>query len=74
MLVAILHFVLDADEPYQIVRRLRDAAAPGSYLVLSHASSQDNQVLATEAERVYNSRGADGQARTREQIKAFSGD
>jgi S-adenosyl methyltransferase len=43
MLVAILHFVLDADEPYRIVRRLRDAAAPGSYLVLPHASSQDNR-------------------------------
>jgi SAM-dependent methyltransferase len=74
MLVAILHFVLDADDPYRIVRHLRDAAAPGSYLVLSHATSQDNQVLAAAAERIYNSRGADGQARTREQIGGFFGD
>jgi len=74
MLVAILHFVLDADEPYRIVRHLRDAAAPGSYLVLSHATSQDNQALAAAAERIYNSRGADGQARTRDQIGAFFGD
>ena len=29
LLVAILHFVLDADEPYLLVQRLRDAAAPG---------------------------------------------
>jgi nucleotide-binding universal stress UspA family protein len=74
MLVAILHFVLDADEPYRIVSRLRDIAAPGSYLVVSHATSQDNQALATAAERLYNSRAADGQARSREQIAGFFGD
>jgi hypothetical protein len=74
MLVAILHFVLDADEPYRLVQRLRDAAAPGSCLVLSHATSQDNEVLAAAAERIYNSRAADGQARSREQIAGFFGD
>jgi S-adenosyl methyltransferase len=74
MLVAILHFVLDAGEPYRLVQRLRDAAAPGSYLVLSHATSQDNEALAAAAERIYNSRAADGQARSREQIAGFFGD
>ena len=74
MLVAILHFVLDADDPYRIVRRLRDTAGPGSYLVLSHATSQDNDTLAAAAERIYNSRAADGQARSREQIAGFFGD
>jgi hypothetical protein len=73
ILVAILHFVLDADEPYQLVQRLRDTAAPGSYLVLSHATSQDNEALAAAAERIYNSRAADGQARSREQIAGFFG-
>jgi SAM-dependent methyltransferase len=73
MLVAILHFVLDAGEPYRLVQRLRDAAAPGSYLVLSHATSQDNEALAAAAERIYNSRAADGQARSREQIAGFFG-
>ncbi|MEV6350864.1 SAM-dependent methyltransferase [Actinoplanes sp. NPDC051851] len=38
MLVAILHFVPDTDDPYAIVRRLLAALAPGSYLVLSHAT------------------------------------
>jgi S-adenosyl methyltransferase len=74
MLVAVLHFVLDADEPYRIVKRLRDAAAPGSYLVLSHVTSQDNQALAAAAERIYTSRAADGQARSREQIAGLFGD
>lgn len=38
LLVAILHFVEDADDPYGAVAELRDALAPGSLLVLSHAA------------------------------------
>ncbi|WP_077796479.1 SAM-dependent methyltransferase [Streptomyces sp. JHA26] len=38
LLVAILHFVEDADDPYAAVAELRDALAPGSLLVLTHAS------------------------------------
>jgi hypothetical protein len=38
LLVALLHFVSDPDDPYAIVRRLVDALPPGSYLVLSHAT------------------------------------
>ncbi|MFJ3904964.1 SAM-dependent methyltransferase [Streptomyces sp. NPDC090025] len=38
LLVAVLHFLEDADEPYQAVAELLDALAPGSLLVLTHAS------------------------------------
>ncbi|MER6346340.1 SAM-dependent methyltransferase [Streptomyces sp. NPDC001595] len=38
LLVAILHFVEDADDPYAAVAQLSDALAPGSMLVLTHAS------------------------------------
>ncbi|MCX4997287.1 SAM-dependent methyltransferase [Streptomyces longwoodensis] len=38
LLVAILHFVEDEDDPYAAVAELRDACAPGSMLVLTHAS------------------------------------
>ncbi|MFI0793111.1 SAM-dependent methyltransferase [Micromonospora rubida] len=38
MLVAILHFLPDPDEPYALVRRLLDALPPGSYLAASHAT------------------------------------
>ncbi|MFF6785312.1 SAM-dependent methyltransferase [Streptomyces sp. NPDC012510] len=37
LLVAILHFVEDTDDPYGAVAELRDALAPGSVLVVSHA-------------------------------------
>ncbi|MFB7595357.1 SAM-dependent methyltransferase [Streptomyces sp. NPDC056160] len=38
LLVAILHFVEDTDDPYTAVAELRDALAPGSLLILTHAS------------------------------------
>ncbi|WP_282701696.1 SAM-dependent methyltransferase [Streptomyces sp. CC219B] len=38
LLVAILHFVEDTDDPYGAVAELRDALAPGSLLILTHAS------------------------------------
>ncbi|GAP50407.1 SAM-dependent methyltransferase [Streptomyces azureus] len=38
LLVAILHFVEDEDDPYGAVAELREALAPGSLLVLTHAS------------------------------------
>jgi SAM-dependent methyltransferase len=38
LLVAVLHFLEDADDPHAAVAQLRDALAPGSLLVLTHAS------------------------------------
>ncbi|GGM46871.1 hypothetical protein GCM10012275_17390 [Longimycelium tulufanense] len=42
LMVAVLHFIDDADDPVRLVARYRDLLAPGSYLVLSHAT-QDGQ-------------------------------
>ncbi|MGW2996571.1 SAM-dependent methyltransferase, partial [Streptomyces sp. NPDC001193] len=38
LLVAVLHFLEDSDDPYAAVAELRDALAPGSLLVVTHAS------------------------------------
>lgn len=38
LLVAILRFVPDSDGPARIAAAFRDAMAPGSYLILSHAT------------------------------------
>src|ERR1700729_4139408 len=35
LLLAILHFVTDAEDPARLVAAIRDALAPGSYLVMS---------------------------------------
>ncbi|QXN95917.1 SAM-dependent methyltransferase [Nocardia iowensis] len=39
MLVAIMHFIVDDDGPYELVRKLCDALPAGSYLVMTHATS-----------------------------------
>ncbi|MGC4806253.1 SAM-dependent methyltransferase [Micromonospora sp. DT233] len=40
MLVAILHFLPDPDDPYALVRHLVDALPSGSYLAASHATHE----------------------------------
>jgi hypothetical protein len=39
LLVAVMHFIVDEDEPYGLVRRLVDALPSGSYLVVSNATT-----------------------------------
>jgi hypothetical protein len=38
LLIAVLHFVSDADDPYRVVATLRDGLPPGSYVALSHST------------------------------------
>ena len=72
LLVAVLHFLPDADNPHQIVARLRDALAPGSYLVVCHACRDASPDAMAAAETVYRSRvAAQGRARTGEEIAGF---
>jgi hypothetical protein len=40
LMVAVLHFVSDEHDPFGAVARVRDRLAPGSHLVLSHASAE----------------------------------
>jgi len=55
LLVSVLHFIADADDPWQIVATLRDALAPGSYLVLCHATNESKPDITHAFEKVYNS-------------------
>lgn len=52
MLVAILHFVPDTDDPYGVVRRLLAELPPGSYLAASHATYDQLPPDVAEAARV----------------------
>ena len=38
LMMAVLHFVPDSDDPVGVIARFRDALVPGSYLVLSHGT------------------------------------
>lgn len=69
LLVAVLHFIPDTGQAAGIVATLRDALAPGSYLVIGHACRDEQPSLATSFEAVYNSRVTTQLAvRTREEI------
>jgi hypothetical protein len=70
LLVAVMHFIPDADDPYGLVRRLLDAAPPGSYLVLSHGASDIQPV--TEMMQRYNAlSSASLTLRDRQQVTRF---
>lgn len=38
MLISILHFISDADDPQRVIGRFAEALAPGSHLVIAHGS------------------------------------
>jgi hypothetical protein len=51
MLIAVLHFIADDDQAYQVVRHLVDALPAGSMLALSHATYDffdDNRIAALD--------------------------
>ncbi len=64
MLVAVLHFIPDEDEPQRIVRTLVDALPSGSYVVASHATAEHNPGGLAGAGRAYSEGGMRGAIRT----------
>jgi hypothetical protein len=72
MLLAVLHFIPDADDPYGIVKKLMDAVPAGSFLVVCHAPSDINPEEIAEMTRRYNESGAEQmRPRSREEIMRF---
>ena len=49
LMTAVLHFVADSADPWGLVQRYMSALAPGSYLVLSHATGDRLPARAIEA-------------------------
>ena len=72
LLVSVLHFLDGSDEPWRVMAHLRDALAPGSYLVLSHGTGEAKPDVAAAANTVYLSRvSARGDHRSRAEILRF---
>ncbi|MER5600273.1 SAM-dependent methyltransferase [Streptomyces sp. NPDC002265] len=69
LLVAVVHFLTDAEQPGQIVATLRDALPVGSFLVLSHATGDFAD--RSEAQAVYNKATATLNLRTRSEVERF---
>ncbi len=74
LLVAVLHFVRDEEDPAGLVARLREAMAPGSFLVVSHATADFHPEVAAKVTDVYRRASAPLVLRSRNQIaRLFDG-
>jgi O-methyltransferase involved in polyketide biosynthesis len=72
LLLAVLHFIPDEDDPYAIVRKLVDAAPSGSFLVVVHAPSDRSPEEMAEQTRRYNDSGAEFmRPRSQQEIQRF---
>jgi hypothetical protein len=72
LLVAILHFIADDEHPYQIADTLKAAMPPGSYLVLSHITSDEvPEETSRKAQSIYGRATAPVFPRSRDAIRSF---
>jgi S-adenosyl methyltransferase len=56
MMLLVLHFIPDSDDPHQIIAQLMDAMPSGSYLTVSDATSDIDTDRVTDATAKYNAR------------------
>ncbi|MGP3969591.1 SAM-dependent methyltransferase [Streptomyces sp. 6N223] len=70
-LIAIVHFVLDEDDPQGIVRRLMRDLAPGSVLALTVFTGDSNPEQVAGVGREYNARGIPLQIRDKAETERF---
>ena len=72
MLIAVMHLIVDADDPYGIIGQLKDTMLPGSYLALSQVASDIEPERMAEAARQYNQRARETQRhRTHAEVARF---
>jgi hypothetical protein len=70
-LIAIFHFITDADGPYEIIRRYLDALPAGSYLSLTHLTADHAPEEIERGMEVYRQRGVPVVARTHSEVERF---
>lgn len=75
LMVAVLHFVPDDDNPQAAIARYREALAPGSYLAVSHGSwdgvSQEGQESGEQVNAIYRRTDSPLVLRTGAEVAAF---
>jgi len=74
LLLAIMHFVPDADHPYELARRLLAGLPSGSYLALSHLTGDFDPTAWEGVAAVFRRSGVIMQVRSRPQIERFFDD
>jgi hypothetical protein len=71
LMVTVLHFVPDGDDPAGLVSRFAAALPPGSYLVISHATAESSPDSAAKVEDLYANATSSAHTRSREEISGF---
>ena len=76
LMLMMLHWVPDADDPWGLVARYRDALAPGSFLAISHVTADgQDESLAEVTDLIEESRSADQLTeRPHDRVVALFGD
>jgi hypothetical protein len=68
LMLAVLHFVPDSDDPAGLIAAYRDATAPGSYFAVSHATGDYWPERAKQTEGIYQQSRNAMTFRSREQV------
>lgn len=71
LLATVIHYVPDDDQAYAAVRRLRDAMAPGSFMVIAHGTPETQRSESRRQLAAAFSRANDTKQRTPEEIGRF---
>jgi S-adenosyl methyltransferase len=72
MLVAVLHHLLEVDEPLRHVRTLIDAVPSGSFVVLTHATVDFlDERTGAELDKVFQNSGMQFQSRSKPDVEQF---
>ncbi len=72
LLVALLHFIIDDEDAYDLVHHLRDALAPGSYIVITHVTDENvPRDVVEQSEKLYARSTTPATFRTRARIAKF---
>lgn len=74
LMVAVMHFITDEEDPRGIVGQIRDAMAPGSYLALTHGTRDglaDDPDGTNRVLDVYSSSTAPLTSRSRDEVHAL---
>jgi O-methyltransferase involved in polyketide biosynthesis len=73
LLIAVLHFVPDDQQPVELIRRIAAHLAPGSYIAISHASPEGHAAQLGKAAALYTRTASPVVTRSQEEIVALFG-
>ncbi|MFI6507436.1 SAM-dependent methyltransferase [Streptosporangium sp. NPDC050855] len=71
LMIGLLHFVADADDPYGAVREFRDALPAGSHVGISHGTAVGFEEYVESLEKAYSRASASPSLRPLERIVPF---